>query len=228
MRFSEQLWERTFPIYQAIFRHPFNIELLEGTLDKKRFIFYMEQDSYYLINFSRTLALIAGRAISSKTIHRFLKFSLGSLTAERELHANFLPSNYDCEKVEPSPACIAYTQYQIATAATAPLEVAIAAVLPCFWVYREIGRNVEMNCLQNNPYIRWLETYSSQEFIDGTDQAISLLDELASKCSIDVLERITKTFEYSILFEWHFWNDAYQMITFRDSVKESCESLICV
>lgn len=146
---------------------------------------------------------------------RFLNFSLGALIAERELHASFLPSNYNCERVEPSPSCVGYTQYLIATAATMPIEEAVATVLPCFWIYREVGRNVAAHCKHDNPYMRWIETYSSQEFSDGTDQAISILDELAHHCSIEELERMKKAFEYSTLFEWHFWDDAYKMIIFR-------------
>jgi thiaminase/transcriptional activator TenA len=226
MKFSEYLWQATLPTYQQILQHPFNTELAEGTLDKKCFIFYMAQDAYYLISFSRALAFIAGRAVSSKTIHQFLSFSLGALVAERELHASFLPSNYNCDRVEPSPSCMAYTQYLIATAATAPLEEAIAAVLPCFWIYREVGRNIAAHCMHDNPYMRWIETYSSQEFSDGTDQAISLLDNLAGQSSTEALEGMKKAFEYSSLFEWHFWNDAYKMIVFRDSLTKTSELLI--
>jgi thiaminase (transcriptional activator TenA) len=218
MKFSECLWQETFPIYQQILQHPFNTELAEGTLDEKRFIFYMEQDSYYLISFSRALALIAGRATSSKTIQQFLSFSLGVLVGERELPASFLPSNNSCDRIEPSPSCLAYTQYFLATATTAPLEEAVTAVLPCFWIYREVGRHIAAHCKHANPYMRWIETYSSQEFSDGTDQAIFLLDELAGQASTGALERMKKAFEYSSLFEWHFWNDAYAMIVFRDSI----------
>jgi len=221
MKFSEHLWQATFPIYQQILRHPFHAELAEGTLDEKRFIFYMEQDSYYLISFSRALAFIAGRAVSSKTIHQFLSFSLEALVAERKLHASFLPSNYNCDWIEPSPSCMAYTQYLIAKATIAPLEEAIAAVLPCFWIYREVGRNIAAHCIHANPYMKWIETYASQEFSDDTDQAIFLLDELAIHSSVEILERMKKAFEYSLLFEWHFWNDAYKMIIFRDSIKET-------
>lgn len=221
MKFSECLWQAASPIYQQIIRHPFNVELAKGTLDEKRFIFYMEQDAYYLISFSRALAFIASRAASAKITHQFLNFSLGALVAERELHANFLPSNDYCDRVEPSSSCMAYTQYLIATAATAPLEEAIAAVLPCFWIYREVGRNIAAHCMQANPYIRWIETYASQEFSDATDQAISLLDEFASHSSVETLEHMKKAFEYSSLFEWHFWNDAYKMIVFRDSIKDT-------
>lgn len=221
MKFSNCLWQTITPVYQQIIHHPFNIELGEGSLDKERFIFYMEQDALYLVSFSRALAFIAARAGASKIIHHFLNFSLGALVAERELHANFLATNNNWDNIEPSPSCIAYTQYLIAIAATAPLEEAIAAVLPCFWIYREVGRNIAAHAKENNPYMQWINTYSSLEFSDGTDQVISILDELASHCPTELLERMKKAFEYSSLFEWHFWNDSYSMIVFRKSIKES-------
>ncbi len=215
MRFSDSLWRQITPIYQRIIRHPFNDELAQGTLSYERFIFYMKQDAHYLVGFSRALALIAGRADSSKIIHQFLNFALGALVAERELHAKFLPPNFTGDNIEPSPACMAYIQYLIATAATAPLEEAMAAVLPCFWIYREVGRNIAAYAKESNPYMRWIDTYSSQEFSDGTDQAISILDEIASRCSTHALTRMETAFEYCSLFEWHFWDDAYTMTIFQ-------------
>lgn len=207
MKFSDSLWQQIAPIFQQILYHPFIVDLASGTLDEKRFLFYMEQDAYYLMGFSRALALIAGRADSSKLIHQFLNFSLGALVVERELHAKFFASNYD--DIEPSPTCLAYVQYLIATAATASLEEAIAAVLPCFWIYREVGCAIGEHAQQNNAYIYWIDAYSSQEFSEEVDLVISILDERANNCSEASLARMRKAFEYCSLFEWHFWNDAY-------------------
>jgi len=219
MKFSDRLWQTIQPIYGQILYHPFNIELAEGTLEKKRFVFYLEQDAHYLISYSKALAFIAARTDSSEVILQFLNLSLGALVAERELHANFFPENYNWDHVEPSPSCIAYTQHLIAVAATSPLEEAIAAVLPCLWIYREVSRQISAHTKENNPYAQWIETYSSQEFSDATDQAISILDKLAGHCSPKQLDRMQRVFEYSSLFEWHFWNDAYNMTVFHNSIK---------
>ncbi len=224
IKFSEFLWHKIAPIYQRIIHHPFNLELVKGTLDPERFIFYIEQDAYYLMGFSRALALIAGRANSSETMHQFLNFALGALVAERELHAKFLTPNYSCDNIEPSPACMAYTQYLIATAAVAPLEEAIAAVLPCFWIYKEVGSHIATCAKENNPYIRWIDTYSSPEFSEGTNRAISILDEMASQCSDHALVRMEIAFEYCSLFEWHFWDDAYDMIVFRNAYMKKLDN----
>ena len=217
MKFSDSLWEQIAPIYQRIVSHPFNVELAQGTLERDRFIYYMEQDAYYLVGFSKSLALIAGRANNARTIQQFLNFAQGALIDERELHANFLPPNMNGDNFEPSLACMGYTNYLIAMASTASIEEAIAAVLPCFWIYREVGNTIAAKAIENNPYARWIETYSSQEFSEGTDLAISILDEMASQCSVSSLPLMERAFEYCSLYEWHFWDDAYDRIGFRNA-----------
>ena len=211
MKFSDSLWRQISPIYHKILSHPFNQELGQGTLEERRFLFYLEQDAYYLIGFSRALAFIAARADSSKIIHPFLTFALGALVAERELHAKFLGPLCDRERIEPTPACLAYVQYLMATTAIAPLEEAVAAVLPCFWIYREVGRHIALSAYECNPYSHWIATYSSQEFSEETDRAISILDEMAAHCPPLLLARMEKAFEQSALLEWHFWDDSYSL-----------------
>ena len=59
------------------------------------------------------------------------------------MRASFLTSNDDRNKIDPTSCCLAYTQYlDRQVAATASLEEAVAAVLPCFWIYREVGLNI--------------------------------------------------------------------------------------
>ncbi len=138
------------------------------------------------------------------------------LIAEREVHAYYLNARSSCSATELSPACMAYTSYLIATAATASLEEAIAAVLPCFWIYREVGREVAKNSSKDNPYSLWINTYSNQEFSDVTDKALSILDEKAKKCSQNTLTLMEEAFKNSSLLEWHFWNDAYHMTLLKN------------
>ena len=65
MSFSESAWKSIEPIYKSILKHPFNQELSEGTLAKEKFQFYMKQDSIYLVDFARALAVTASRANNS-------------------------------------------------------------------------------------------------------------------------------------------------------------------
>jgi len=218
MKFSDHLWRQTLPIYHEIINHPFNRELANGTLSRLKFNFYMEQDSYYLIEFAKALATIAGKAPSASLIHNLLNFSQGALIAERELHTNFIKPEYDPENLMMTPACHSYTRHLIATAATATTEEAMAAILPCFWIYREMGREFSEQSIESNPYTLWINTYSSPEFDETAELAISIVDELANQSSPKILKEMQRAFEFSALYEWHFWNDAYKQVTFQTSV----------
>ena len=48
MRFSEEAWERSSALREAIHHLPFNTELAAGTLAPERFRFYILQDAIYL------------------------------------------------------------------------------------------------------------------------------------------------------------------------------------
>lgn len=99
-------------------------------------------------------------------------------------------------------------------------------MLPCFWIYREVGLHIAKQCVEDNPYKKWIETYSSQEFSEGVDRAIALLNELASQCPTQSLEKMKKAYTCSALYEWDFWNDAYKMNLFF-AQRTFGASLIC-
>lgn len=54
----------------------------------------------------------------------------------------------------PSPACCHYVSYLLATAATRSIAETVAALLPCFWVYRDVGHAIHAVAAPDNPYGR--------------------------------------------------------------------------
>lgn len=115
---------------------------------------------------------------------------------------------------------MAYTDYLMATASTASLEEGIAAVLPCFWIYREVGRALSLRAQANNPYISWIESYSSEALSEGTDQAIAILDEIAEGASEEGRIRMESAFNRSALFELRFFEGAKRLDAVEDRGKE--------
>ncbi|WP_277422262.1 hypothetical protein [Brachyspira hampsonii] len=61
MKFSEIVWKKNEGLYKKIIDMPFNKELMEGTLDKEKFAYYIEQDSLYLKYYSKVLATISSK-----------------------------------------------------------------------------------------------------------------------------------------------------------------------
>lgn len=212
MKWSEQAWERVKPIYNQILAMPFNQELSKGTLPKEKFIFYLAQDAYYLLAFGRTLSAISSRMQDAELVLDFAGFATGAIFAEQSLHESyFVEFGLDSE-VKPTPSTLLYTNYILSEAAYANVEVAAAAVLPCFWIYKAVGDYIfaQQNDDQN-PYKRWIDMYAGVEFAAAVEKAINITDQLAMQASAVTQEKMLLAFEMATRLEWMFWDSAYQM-----------------
>jgi thiaminase/transcriptional activator TenA len=213
-RFTQELWTQIAPIYQSILAHPFIAELTDGSLSRESFVFYMKQDALYLQDFSRALALAGVRSPDVGDMQAFFNFANEVVVVERALHEGYFKEFDVTLDVERAPACFAYTQFLVATASTGSYAEAVAALLPCFWIYRDAGseiyRRAEGN-LASNPYARWIETYSGDEYDAAVNSAIDITESVATSASEADRERMRRAFELSSRLEWMFWDSAYRL-----------------
>ncbi len=215
MSFSDDAWARNAPIYQAIIDHPFNAELAAGTLDMDRFRNYMLQDGVYLIAYSRALSVAAARAGDTAHMVAFAESARSAVVVERALHENYFDkfgiSPDEVLTTEPSPTALGYNNFLMATAYHGPFEVAVAAILPCFWVYWEVGTHINKTVSGNNPFMAWIDTYVDEVYATTVKQAIRIADDIAKDASPTVLDQMHAAFRRGIQLEWMFWNAAYRM-----------------
>ncbi len=198
-----------------IYALPFNKELAEGTLALEKFTFYLAQDALYLADFSKALAITASKLPHDHQTTLFIQFAMNALKAERELHFNFLkkyavPDNL---KREQSPFCFMYTNYLLRMANTAPVEEAIASLLPCFWVYQQVGAQALAKKTMINPYHEWIDLYSNPEFNTSVDLAVTTLNELGYTASHQTQAKMIKAFKRATQLEYNFWRGAYSLET---------------
>lgn len=212
MKWSEQAWEKISGIFEKIILMPFNQELMKGTLEVEKFKFYIGQDALYLGAFSRALALIAARSNDNATALHFIRFAEGAVVVEKALHENYFKKYGMPAIVSASPSCQLYTQFLLTKAALDQAEVAMAAVLPCFWIYKKAGDFIFTHQHKSqNPYYEWIKTYSGEEFSRVVQQAITICDEVAETCSTRQQQLMTDAFIMSSRLEWMFWNSAWEM-----------------
>ena len=218
-KLSEIALEKCDSIIKEINEHPFNRELANGSLSIEKFGYYIEQDTLYLRDFSRSLAIIASKA-PLKFIKNFISFSEEALIAEQEVVHNFFRNKFNLQETgKITPALLSYTSYLLQKSSIAPVEIGIASILPCFWIYSIVGKAIIKNTDSNNPYKEWIETYSSKEFNDSVEIAIKIFDEVALSASNEVQALMLDAFYKSTVLEWHFWNDAYNQVAFDDFIK---------
>lgn len=216
MNWSEQTWKAIEKHYESILNMPFIKELTEGTLPQDKFRFYMAQDSLYLEHFGRTLSLIASKIQDLTDVLAFMRFAENAIVVENALHESYFVDFGVTDKGVLEPACHHYIHFLRSTAAFESVEIAVAAVLPCFWIYREVGDYIykHQNSV-NNPYQKWIETYGGDEFSVAVDQAIAICDRLAENSTKENRKKMTEAFIMSSRMEFHFWEAAYELKTWK-------------
>jgi len=214
IRFSEEAWDRTRRLREAIHRLPFNTELAAGSLARDRFQGYITQDSLYLGRFSRALAIAAARAPDSDAMQSFAESALRAVAVEQALHGRYLREfGIDPARIgeaEASPDCLAYTSYLIATAYHEPWEVLVAALLPCFRIYWDVGCVIAQKATAENPYRVWINTYADERFGKAVQTAVSTGDRAAAAVTVATRAAMLAAFVRASQYEWLFWDGAYQ------------------
>ncbi len=214
MKWSEEAWKAAKPAYTRILELDFVRELMAGTLSRERFLFYIRQDALYLVGFGKALAGIAAKLENVEHSQAFLAFAGECMAVERALHEVYLGKEKLPGRIEPTPTCLLYTSYILKQLHDAPLEVAMAAVLPCFWVYKEVGDHIVANQNKNNnPYQAWIDTYGGDEFSGAVERALALCDEAAAACTPEQRRAMTEAYVLCTKMEWMFWDSAWKLET---------------
>jgi thiaminase/transcriptional activator TenA len=209
MAFTDDLWHSITDIYAAILRHPFLTGLTDGSLAREAFRFYAIQDALYLREFARGLSVAAARAPRDEWIVMFNEHSAGALRVERALHESFFRefglTPDDVAATPLAPTNVAYTSYLLAVAYGRPFHDAIAALLPCYWIYWEVGKALEHAGSPDSLYARWIGTYASEEFGDVVRSVLAATDATAVALGPREREGMLRHFVTTSRYEWMFW-----------------------
>lgn len=212
MKWSNAAWYEALPVYNAITAMPFIKELAAGTLDIEKFKYYMQQDAHYLEYFARTLAIIAAKVTDVNAMLDFICFAEGAVVVERALHDGYFKQYEVGERAAISPTCHHYVHFMQSTAYGADVTVAMAAVLPCFWIYKKVGDYILEHQTENeNPYADWISTYAGEEFGSIVDKAIALCDAAAVTATATRQQAMTAAFVTASKLEFAFWDSAYKL-----------------
>lgn len=214
MTFTSEAWAQNASLYATVRDMPFNRELATGVLSGEAFQHYMVQDSHYLVVFAQALAVAAAKADAPDLILQFAESAATAVIVERDLHDRYFEefglTTSEAAAIEVSATCHHYSAFLLATAFREPLPVAVAALLPCFWIYREVGTHIHATAVRENRYQAWIDTYASPEFAAAVDRMIAATDRLAGTASSDVLARMHHAFTRAVKLEWMFWDSAYR------------------
>lgn len=214
MTFSSEAWARNLPLYETIRTMPFNRDLAAGTLPLGPFRQYIVQDAHYLIAFGQALAIAAAKAGHPDDIVQFAEGAKVAIIVERALHGDYFKqfgiSPHEFNTTPLSPTCHHYCSFLTATAWKDPYEVVLAAILPCFWIYAEVGRDIHGRAAPENPYQAWIDTYAGEDFHLAVKAVIATTDRVAASTSPATREAMHAAYTRAAQLEWMFWDSAYR------------------
>ena len=218
--FSDQLRYRSERIWRAIERHPFLRELHAGTLPMARFTDFILQDYIYLLDFAQVLCLGGAKSADLETLEMFCRHALGAVEVERSFHASVGKSlglsRRQLERVSQGPMTRAYINHLQSVARGGSLGEIVAAVLPCYWIYGEVGRRLYKNRpAKPKIYRQWIETYASDAFWQPVCEQIRLMNKLGDAATRREKKLMAEHFNLSSRYEFLFWEQAYRPIKWQ-------------
>ncbi|WP_053362272.1 thiaminase II [Bacillus sp. FJAT-27251] len=217
MKFSQELRLAADHIWEASFHHPFVKGIGDGTLSLDCFRYYVQQDAYYLSHFARVQALGAVKATDLHTTSRLAAHAQGTYEAELALHENFSKrlgiTDEEKENFKPAPTAYAYTSHMYRAAYSGHIGDVIAALLPCYWLYYEIGEKLQGCTPDERIYQEWIAAYGGEWFRTLVEEQIARLDSIAETVTAEDRARMKEHFILSSQYEYSFWEMAYQLET---------------
>jgi thiaminase (transcriptional activator TenA) len=213
--FTNELWRSITSIYNEILAHPFLRGLTDGTLTEERFRFYVLQDAVYLRDYARALSLAGARSPEENALVMFSEHSAGAITVERSLHEGFLKdlgvAQEEADRTAPTPTTLAYTSYLLKTAFLSDYPEVLGAVLPCYWIYWEVGKALLEHGSPNRMYQKWIDTYGGEDFGALVEAVLDLTDRVCEDLNPTQKVRVRAAFVATSRYEWMFWDAAWRM-----------------
>ena len=213
-KISDTLFNRTKPLWDKAAEHPFVTGMADGTLEAERFRSYMQQDYYYLIDYTGILKTIERNA-ESRSLGDFLAREIQAVSFETEnVHLPNMKrlgiTEDEIVNGSKTPACSDYLQYLKETAQEGTTR-GLTALLQCSWSYAYIAKTVSERYSEkigDSPYADWFAAYTSEEYAKANAIWIDMLDR--QDISSGETESLCRIFEKCAGFELRFWDSFMQ------------------
>jgi len=200
----QEWWQQIDGLRGSIDGLEFITQLSDGTLPSADFEYYLSQDAFYLQRYAQVLAEASVLAPDLEAQRFWASSASAILEGELQLHRSYLAEG----TANPSAITLNYVNHLAASKQS--YGELIAAILPCYWLYQDIGKRLAAANHDQHPFEKWLSTYASEEFDLATEQAINMV-RMAWKQSDGALrERMRVAFVRSSEHELAFFDQARQ------------------
>jgi len=209
-----RLWAEIEPIYDAILDHPFIKGLTSGELDVDCFVQFISQDTHYLQDYVRALLTLAAKSPDFEVTKILTTHAAAAATAETGLHADLMTDlgrdPAELLAFDARPTTRAYTSFLVATVFSGSFADGLAAIVPCFWIYAEVGKHLTQAGSPNPVYQRWIDSYSSDDYQREVLLVLDVTDRIGLDLGPEAEAAARQHFRTAARYEWMFWDAAHR------------------
>lgn len=198
--------------------HPFNVELMEGTLNIENFKFYIQQDALFLEDYIRTILIIASRIEDCSDVIPLAKVAQGSITINKFLYDHYF-TIYGVRRGKKSSVCFNFTNFLLSISYSDIYE-AITVLYSCMFIYKTVIDNMKSGFKENNRYRDWFNLCNSSLMEYGCTTLEDIVDKYCQKVGEKERSRMLELFRITVKFELDFWNSAYNFSEFDQDFKK--------
>lgn len=217
--------------WKKYINHPFLKALAEDKLPFERFLYFLKQDYYYLVNYAQVHGLAAAAAPNYQQTHSEALI-IGNVVQEINKHKDKLSRKYNIDyerdlnfdkELSPGPACVAYCDYLNSIASEEDYLGIKVALAPCLFGYYEGGLygdsirkahkgpgSVPEEC--SKVYQEWLDDYKSEMYTAAYFDGEKAFQELFEEADIDRsrVNSLVDIFNKVVTLEIDFWSEVIE------------------
>lgn len=215
--------------------HPFLSKLATNSLDYDKFLYFLKQDYYYLVNYAQVQCLAAAVAPTYQTT-LLESLIVKEIVQEIEKHKEKLSKKYNIDydndtasDLKPGRACIAYCNYLLDIGKREDYLGIKTAVAPCLFGYHEaglfakgireeygrkgLGLGVLASAEDSDVYASWIEDYVLEWYTAAYNNGADALDlQLKGKpITKSRLNELVNIFAAVTDLEIAFWDEVLEI-----------------
>lgn len=217
IEFTDRLHQAGSALWQKSMEHPFIKGLQSGKLPIETFRFYLLQDRYYLREFSKLHKAIATKSDDQQVKDFLLAGAQDLKNVEISVRGHFFEelkiTSDEIANTPIAPTAYNYVNHMNMTLNSYGVNPAVVALVPCYWLYQEIGQKMAQSGSPVSYYQEWIDTYDGEWYAANVEKMLTLTNMLAKNATPEELNRMQDAFIRSSYYELKFWQMAYEKQT---------------
>ncbi|KOG99018.1 trifunctional hydroxymethylpyrimidine kinase/phosphomethylpyrimidine kinase/thiaminase [Saccharomyces eubayanus] len=205
------------PHWDSYVNHEFVKKVADGTLERKKFRFFIEQDYAYLVDYARVHCIAGSKAPCLEDIEKELSI-VASVRNEMGEHEKRLTEEFGVpdqayfQNIARGPALKAYSRYFNDVSRRGNWQELVAALTPCLmgYGYALTKMKGKVTAAEGSAYYKWCETYSSPWYCAAMAEGELLLNHILETYPPEQLDTLVTIYAEVCELETNFWTAALE------------------